>query len=488
MDLVASTFWSFESWVMTMYPWGEPGTFLEDWPHPDEWQMAFIRTLDHALICCRDKKPVRPGAHVTNTVRMAVSSGHGVGKTAIMAMALQWWMATRPHPQAVVTAGTKTQLSTKTWRELKKWQDVCLVGHWFLHTDSFFRLRADAKTWFASAIPWSQGNPQAFAGTHEQYVAYFFDEATTISANIWETSEGAFTTEGPHLWLVFSNPEDAGGRFRMCWTSHRESWITFEVDARQSRLTNKQLIAEWLALYGEDSDFFRVRVRGLFPRTGIQQFIPYESWEAALARHLRGEIQLRDIPRAIPRLMGIDPAGSDSALSAESVIIKRVGPLVLPDIWAVREGNQPKLINLIADELNKWKPDVAFIDAHGLGKGIYDALILRGFTNVVACYAGSKEEVSAPLVHYNNKAEWWARMRDWLPTASVPNDMQLRDDLLAPRKEYDINHRLLVESKDDMKLRGIPSPDRADALALTFSQLVPAKMDDRTQEVEPEVA
>lgn len=487
MDEVAATFWAPLQWALTMFPWGEAGTFLEG-KELDVWQLKYLLTLQDALIKCRDGVPLVDGGLPSNTVQIATSSGHGVGKTALMCIILLWWMATRANPQAVVTAGTKVQLSTKTWRELKKWLDVCLVGHWFAYTDGFLRFKADREKWFAAAIPWSDNNPQAFAGTHERFVAYFFDEATTIGPKIWETSEGAFTTEGPHLWLVYSNPEDATGRFRECWTKHRKAWITFEVDARESALTSKEKIAIWKEAYGEDSDFFRVRVKGQFPRTGVTQFIPHESWEAAVERGRRKEIDPRTIPRAIPRLMGIDPAGSDSEHSSESVIVIRQGAYMPPDIWRTREGDQTRLINLIADELNKWKPDVAFIDAHGLGKGIYDALILRGYTQVVACYAGDKKSVKDKLVYYNSKAEWWGRMRDWLPTASIPDDGQLRDDLLAPRKEYNVTHQIMVESKDDLKLRGIPSPDTAEALSLTFAQLTPAKMDEHAHDVEPEVA
>ena len=488
VDLVAETFWDPVLWALTMYPWGERGTFLESWPEgPDAWQMDFLIQLRKSLIACRDKKPRVAGGLVTNTVRMAVSSGHGVGKTAIMAIVLQWWMATRPHPQAVVTAGTKTQLGTKTWRELKKWQDVCMVGHWFDHTATQFKLKADPDTWFATAIPWSEHNPQAFAGTHERYVAYMFDEATTITSGIWETSEGAFTTEGPHLWLVFSNPEDATGRFRECWTTHRDRWITFEVDARNSRLTNKELIAEWLATYGEDSDFFRVRVRGMFPRTGPQQFITNDEVETAVARFQRKEIKPEFIPRAIPRLMGVDPAGGDSTHSAETVIVLRQGPYLLPEIIRFREKDGMKTAALIAHQINLWRPDVVFMDTHGLGKPIYDRLVQLNYTNVVACYAGEFDGVLDRRVYYNNRIQWWARMKEWLPTAAIPDDSQLKTDLLSPRREYNIKMQMLLESKDDMKLRGIPSPDTGDAVALTFAQPVPMRDGDTDSNVEPDV-
>src|SRR5688572_20804843 len=118
LDLVAETYWSSELWVDSMSPWGEPGTFLEKWDGPDEWQRKALQTIDQQLA-----KIAEGGVEgdLGNTIRMAVSSGHGVGKTALISWIIQWFMATRPNPQVVATAGTQNQLKTKTWREVKKW-------------------------------------------------------------------------------------------------------------------------------------------------------------------------------------------------------------------------------------------------------------------------------------------------------------------------------------------------------------------------------
>jgi len=487
LDFVADTFWSAETWVDTMYPWGEKGTFLEKYEGPDVWQRKALQVIDQQLVKIALAQQARDSGMATaaqldldNTIRMAVSSGHGVGKTALISWIVQWFMATRPNPQVVATAGTKNQLTTKTWREVKKWLDVCLVGHWFDWSQTGLQLK-EQPTWKANAIPWSDNNPQAFAGTHEHYVLYLFDEASTISNAIWETSEGAFTTPGPHIWLAFGNPENATGRFRECWGFRRKWWITFEVDARDSRLSNKALIKTWLEQYGENSDFFRVRVRGLPPLTGPQQMIGTPLVEKAENRLRNKEIEPNKISPMEPRIMGVDPAGSDSTESAETVILMRQGPLCFPDIVALREPDGMKVASEIVHYINLWKPDIVFIDAHGLGKPIYDRLVQLNLGHmVIAAYAGQKDSLTGEdsKVYYNNRILWWARLKAWLEGGAIPYLARLRDDLMAPKRYYDTNLKMLLESKEDMALRGIQSPDYADALALTFVQPVPRKIGD----------
>jgi len=479
LNLVEATFWSVEAWVDAMYPWGEPGSFLEQWSGPDVWQRRALQLIDEQLYL------IATGQKKDNTIRIAVSSGHGVGKTALISWVMQWFMATRPNPQVVATAGTKNQLTTKTWREVKKWLDVCLVGHWFDWQATTLKLK-DTPTWAANALPWSSNNPQAFAGTHERYVMYLFDEASTIDASIWETSEGAFTTEGPHLWLAFGNPEQATGRFRECWGRFRKWWSTFEVDARESSLSNKHLINAWKEQHGEDSDFFRVRVRGLPPKTGPDQLIGTELVEKAEER-FRQEYKKLHLPRQLPRVMGIDPAGGDSEHSAETVLLLRQGPVVFPDIVGLHEPDGMKVASTIVHYLKLWRPDVAFMDCHGLGKPIYDRIVQLGWGHIVIpCYAGDKDSLTGDdeKVYYNNRILWWARVKEWLSTGLLPYHARLREDLLAPKRYYNIKFLMQLESKDEMKLRGIQSPDYGDALAHTFAQPVPMSLGMESTETE----
>lgn len=464
--------------VMFIFPWGEPGTPLADEAGPDEWQVEWLTALGEELVRARNA-----GEDESSVIRMATATGHGVGKTADVAWLILWFMSTHANPQCVVTANTLPQLKTKTWRELAKWHQLALNRDWFEWTATQFKHRAAPNTWFATAIPWSEHNSTAFAGTHENDVLIIMDEASEIADVIWEVAEGALTTAkatNTVIWAVFGNPTSNTGRFRQCWTKFRAFWRTFKVDARKSARTDKALIKQWIEAYGEDSDFVRVRVLGEFPRVGATQLISNELVERAQARH----IDERHIPRSMPRLMGVDIArqGDDS-----SVCYRRWGPKLYP----AKRWRVPDLMVLagyIAQEIREHNPDVVFIDAVGMGAGVYDRLVQLGFTNVVPCYAGNKDEVLDKKQFYNPVAEWWVRMREWLKTADIPDDNILYEDLIGRQYGYNIQMLLQLERKEDMKKRGLPSPDDADALALTFAQPVPMKREDElAEDLEPDV-
>lgn len=820
--------------VYWAFPWGKKGTSLVDAEGPDVWQSTVLEVLGEQL---RDRL-VDDTEAISAAIRIAVASGHGIGKTALVAWLILWFISTRPNPQIVVTANTDTQLRTKTWRELSKWHDLSLNREWFQWTATQLKFRADPSKWYATAIPWSESNPTAFQGTHERHVLIIMDEAchddqtdvmtdqgwcrfadlngterlltmdpetrearyqrptrlyampyigpmhyycqrgadfavtpkhkmvlrtpdghgglgeyrrveaqdlsrcehrfprscrwigeeratfclpayigkrkrfeartlpmrpwlsflgwyaseghlayypdgranttgitnhdrgqvasiartiralgfrpriyrvgdgfqvrigdlqvanwlaqwgrgalnkqvpdfirslppdqidvfleaycagdgylkngrrifytssqamadslqelllktgrgaslserriagqqkaigdhiATSSVNgyvvretlpndisyrpsnmevrpyrgmvycaevpphhtlltrrrgyvlwsgnseiadvIWDTTEGALTTAGSAnavVWLAFGNPTSNTGRFRECWTKFRRRWITLNIDSRTARMTNKKLLQEWVDDYGEDSDFVRVRVRGEFPRQGPTQFISSETVGLAVQRHI--PIQL--ITPQTPKLMGVDVArqGDD-----ESVIIRRWGPKVIAEdggrLLGYRVPDLMKVASYVGAEINKWRPDSCFIDAVGMGQGVYDRLVQLGYGDIVVpCYGGNKSDVLDPTIYYNPRIEWWARMKEWLKTADIPDHRQLQEDLIGPQYSYDMRMLMRLERKEDMKKRGIPSPDYADALAMTFAFPVPVKRSEyREEELEPEV-
>lgn len=484
VDVFGQFYYDPEGFVDYVFPWGEKGTPLEN-EEVDVWQREELRNIGNQF-----RKIalgiVDEGKLLSNTVRIAISSGHGIGKTAWLAWLIIWFMSTRPTPQMMVTAGTLSQLKTKVWRELSKWHDLSIHKHWFEWTATAFKLKDDPVKTCANAVAWSEHNPQAFAGTHEAHVAYIFDEASTIAHTIWDTSEGAFTTPGPHLWLGCSQNTDPQGRFAECWTKHRDEWQTREIDARKARKTDKNLFAQWARIHGEDSDFFRVRVMGKLPKSGPKQFIPMDLVERAQARYAKFDPKV--IPFSIPKIMGVDPAAGGGNLT--KIVIRR-GDYVEKDILTFDERDLMKLASHIAHLIQTLKPDVVFIDAIGIGKGVFDRLIQLGYANVIACNSGAQEDTIDRRTYYNPRIEWWARGKEWLKTGCIPPDRDLQGDLVAPQFLFDIQMRQLLESKDDMKLRGIPSPDTGDAFMLTFAHPVPVKLTMHQEEdsgVEPEVA
>jgi len=416
---------------------------------PDEWQADALNV-------------------VAGNQRLAVASGHGIGKTCFIAWLIHWYMATRPDPQIVVTANTKNQLDSKTWRELAKWNKLALNGAWFEHSATKFSLKDSPDTWFTAAIPWTEHNSEAFAGTHEEHVLVLFDEASNIPKTIWDVVEGAMTTKGAK-WVALGNPTRNTGSFRECFGKFRHRWVTRQIDSRTARMVDAKQVQQWIDDYGEDSDFVRVRVRGEFPRAGSNQFISSEYVDACVAYNAQGY-------DGLPKIMAVDVArfGDDS-----SVICKRQGRKVMPLI-KYKGIDTMQLAGRVAEAIEEWCPDAVVVDGVGMGAGVVDRLVNLGYGSLVTeINGGSKPD--DPVTYYNKRAEVWGLMRNALKAGvDIPEDRELMDDLIGPEYGFTAKQQIQLEKKEDMKRRGISSPDNGDALAMTYSIAPRKRPVDRT--------
>jgi hypothetical protein len=432
--------------VLWAFPWGEGELAGQE---PDDWQISVLETIGKAL---RDD----PG----RAVQFATASGHGIGKSALTSWLILWAMSTRAHLNCVVTANTGTQLSTKTWRELALWHKRAINREWFDWTATTFRHRHFPATWTASAIPNTEHNSEAFAGTHAKHVLLLFDEASAVPDKIWEVSEGAMTTPGA-IWCVFGNPTRNTGRFRECFGRYKHRWHTLCVDSRTARMTDKTKLRQWVDDYGEDSDFVRVRVKGEFPRAGDTQFIPADIVQAANARTIDSRVFAE-----YPRFLGVDVArfGMD-----QSVIIRRQGSKVWePRSW--RGIDTMELSGYVIEEIRNFNPTVVFIDGGGVGAGVVDRLRHEHLPRVKIVDVQFGAQANDKRLYANVRAELWARMRDWLKgEVDLPQHRGLSDGLVQPEYGFNARMQLQLERKEDMKARGLGSPDEADALAVTFA-------------------
>ena len=426
--------------------YGQPALFLEEvlGMELDEWQRELCNEFhDHD--------------------RFAIASGHSSGKSALTAGLIQYFLAVHPDPQVIVTANTQQQLREKTWRELAKWHQKSLVREWFQWTATQFSLKECPETWFASAVPNTPHSSESFAGAHEKYMLLIFDEASAIDLAIWEVSEGATATPGGYRkWLVFGNPTRNDGAFFQCFHAMRHRWRCKQLDTRGCKYADQQQIAQWAEDYGEDSDFFRVRVLGQFPERAERQFIGNAMVQAAQERKLSGESYVFS-----PVVMGVDVArfGGD-----QSVITLRQGLKVLKQ-EAFRGLRTTELASIVAQHLDTHQPRVAacFIDEGSMGAGVIDRLVQLG-KGVTGVNFGEKAGDGSK--YSNKRVEMWGRMRDWLQNGQIPDDSELRDDLTGPEYGYDRKERLLLEKKEDMRRRGLSSPDKGDSLAITFAEMV----------------
>ena len=452
--------------VMVAFAWPDAGA--EDEPHgPDVWQRDILEQIGAGL---------RTGSLTpAQAVQIAIASGHGPGKSALVAWVILWAITTHPDTRGIVTANTESQLRQKTWAELAKWFRLCLWRHWFDMTATaiYSSDAAHEKTWRVDAVAWSERNVEAFAGLHNQgrRVLAVFDEASAIPDVIWETTEGALTDADTEIiWLVCGNPTRNTGRFRECFGRFRHRWLTRQIDSRTARLTNKEQIASWVSDYGEDSDFVRVRVRGEFPRAGSMQFISSEVVEEASRREL-----MAGLSDAL--VIGVDIArhGED-----QSVIFFRRGrdARSIPPI-KLRIPDTMQVAARVAEEARQLNADGVFVDATGMGWGVFDRLKQLGVPNVFAIeFSRSPDRVNFddPIKTANKRAEIWASMREWLKGGAIPDDPELKADLTGVEYGYNARDEILLERKEDMRRRGLASPDLGDGLALTFSYPIAPRM------------
>lgn len=440
-------------WVLYVFPWGEGE--LAGFTGPDVWQRERLESIGEQLTSGEDAGVV---------IRQAVASGHGIGKSAFVAWLTLWGLSTFPDTKGVVTANTEVQLKTKTWSELAKWYRLSPAlkkGFELTATAIFSRSEDQERTWRIDQIPWSERNTEAFSGLHNKgkRVILIFDEASAIPDVIWEVSEGALTDEGTQIiWAVFGNPTRNTGRFKDCFTgrsAHR--WTTCQVDSRTSAFTNKDQIQEWIDDYGLDSDFVKVRVRGMFPSMSARQFIAVADVDAAFGRHLA-----RDQYDWAPKILTCDPAweGDD-----ELVIALRQGLAFKIMRTISKNDNDMVIADMIAGIEDREGADAVFIDA-GYGTGIVSAGRQMKRNWKLVWFAGESSDPG----YLNKRAQMWGLMRDWLKEGgSIPKDQGLYNDLIGPETVGRADGKIQLESKSDMKKRGQKSPNRADALALTFA-------------------
>jgi hypothetical protein len=286
-----------------------------------------------------------------------------------------------------------------------------------------------------------------------------FDEAAAIPRVIWETAEGALTDENTEiLWLVYGNPTRNSGPFAECFKSRAHLWHNVHIDSRDVPGTNKKLIAEWEAVYGEDSDFFRVRVKGQFPRQSSLQFISEETITEAKAR------EATSTPED-PVIIGVDLARRGESRTVlytrQGRDAQRLAPKIIAD-----SSDSMHLAAQIAEYLNDQRPDQVFMDGGGLGGPICDRMRQLGYDVVEVQFGG----VADNSERYSNKrSEMWARMKDWLQVGAIWDSYEMDKEFAVCEADTDRTDRVRLETKESLIERGESSPDISDALALTFA-------------------
>ena len=431
------------------------------------WMEAWTKSADNPLLFVTGVLGGNPYPWQRETLealpthdRLAIRSGHGVGKTTLECWIALWFILTRFPCKIPITANSQDQLRDVVWAELAKWFR-CLPKE----AQEQFDLGADRLSLkgapeqsFAVARTASRDKPEALQGFHSENLLFLVEEASGIPDIVFQVAQGSMSTPGSVI-LMAGNATRNQGYFHRAFHDLRDRWWTKKVSSEDVP-TARGHIEEIANAYGTDSNVYRVRVLGEFPTSDDNTVVPLESIEAAM---------LRQVDHYGKYIWGLDVArfGDD-----RTVLIKRRQNALprKPMIWRNKDTMQVAgLVKLEYDETRlEDRPTAIMVDVIGLGSGVVDRLKEDGLP-----VKGINVAEAAPIKERYSRLrdELWFRARDWFADQScvVVRDDELTAELSTVKYSILPTGKVKVESKDEMKKRGLRSPDIADAFVLTFA-------------------
>lgn len=397
--------------------------------------------------------------------RLSIRSGHGVGKSAFLAITIIWFQVCYFPCKVPATAPTAHQLSDVLWAEIAKWHRVLKdrmpeLAAAFEQTQDEFRMKEAPKESFAVARTARADKPEALQGFHSENLLIVADEASGIPDVIFEVGQGTLSTDGAFAVLA-ANPTRKNGFFYDTHHRLRDRWETMVVNGENSELVSKQFVDDIAHQYGADSNVYRVRVLGEFASEDDDVVIPLDLAESAKVREVEA---FGDV------LWGVDVArfGRD-----RTTLVKRRSNAVLEKhkAWGGLDLMQTsgRIYAEWLDTAPDMRPKMIFVDVIGLGAGVADRLQELGLP---VCGVNVAEEASVDDKYMRMRDELWFKGRKWLENKAckLVDDDVLIAELTLPRYSFTSAGKLKVESKDELKKRYPQSPDVAEAFLMTFGQ------------------
>lgn len=413
----------------------------------EEWQRETLEALDKGV------------------TKVSIRSGHGVGKTALCSWLALHFLLFRDDVKVIVTSPSFKQMNDGLIPEVQKW--LAKVPIWMKTnvesiSDRIVRL-PNTKNNFISFRTARKENPEALAGVHAAHVLIIVDEASGVDEVVYETGQGALSTKGA-IAVLIGNPTKPSGFFYKTQTVLSDLWWTKKVSCMDSSRVSDEYIASQRRTYGEDSREFAVRVLGEFPESGADAVIPRKFVESAVGRDV--EVKKHPLTWGIDPGRGGDPSG----------FVSRSDNAIL-EVEELRFDNLMRIVGWIKTKWdglpNSKRPDAIYVDSIGLGAGVYDRLDELGLPVVSVNVA----EAAALSDRYMRlRAELWYRARQWFEAFDkhIPSNMeklqQFIEELSMVEQKIMSSGKVDIESKEQMKRRGVKSPNLADAFILTFAR------------------
>lgn len=414
------------------------------------------------------EQQLQAGMAVVERRRVSIRSGHGTGKSTFMAWCVIWFLASYFPAKVPATAPTSHQLDDVLWAELAKWhrrmkERMPAFADEYEWSAGAYKLKSAPSESFAVPRTSRPERPESLQGFHSEHILFLIDEASGVSDNVFEVAEGALSTDGAFV-VMAANPTRQSGYFFDSHHKMRSSWAALHWSGEDSPMVSRQYIENMEKKYGRHSPVFKVRVLGEFIGA-VDGVISLELCEAARWRDV-------EVNAAAPIVWGVDVArfGDDS-----SALAKRKGNHQLEPIreWYGKDTMQTTGIVKAEFDAARIKPAAINVDVIGIGSGVVDRLKELGLPAVGVNVAESESANASPEISFNRlRDELWWRGREWLEArdCKMCDDDETIAELTTPTYTILSNGRIQVERKEDMKKRGIKSPNRADAWLLTFHQ------------------
>ena len=396
------------------------------------------------------------------TRKMSVKSGHGTGKSTTASWAMLWFLLLRFPNKVVVTAPTSSQLFDAMFAELKRW-----IGELPKELQQLLNVKSDRvelvsapSEAFISCRTARAETPEALAGVHSDHVLLIVDEASGVPEQVFEAAAGSMSGHSATT-LMLSNPTRSSGTFFESHNRMADSWWTRTWSCIDSPLVSDEFVDEMRLRYGEESNAFRVRVLGQWPLADDNTIIPFHLVEAAQHR----DVEVYEDAKIV---WGLDVArfGNDA-----TALCKRQGS-VITEVRSWRGLDLMQTCGRVVAEYNALppskRPSEVLVDSIGLGSGVVDRLReldlpVRGI-NV-------SESPSMGDTYMNLRSELWFKAKAFLEERSckIPKDDQLLSELTSVRYSFTSSGKMKAESKDEMRKRGLGSPDLADSFCLCMA-------------------
>lgn len=407
--------------------------------------------------------------------RISIVSGHGIGKSMLLAVIILWFLFVHEGAQVACTSPGAEQMYDVLWKELKKWIDVMPMPYkdWYLWEASHVRMIASPQTWFARAKTSSKENTEALAGVHADWVLIAVDEASGVEEPIFETMEGALTS-GQVLVFLISNGTRSIGYFYDTHHKDKERWQNYSFNSEDSPRVDKKFVNDIIAKYGDDSVQYKIRVRGEFPDEGIMD-------DAGFVQ-LFNEADLHIVPfdrnwRPVPRTHGaLDPSGEGQDSSEWAARDRLRAGIIGSEKTSTPAGLAQSSLTLC--DKYRIAPEDFVVDAFGKGHAVSQEVAIatsalgpgKPAWRVIPINTGEPcEDEGDKQLYVNTRAMLFYRFLMWCRAGGeIMDSPGLKDELLSIRFKRTGNGRIQIMDKVTMKKLGFKSPNKADALSMTF--------------------